>query len=287
VLWDDDPRGQVARAVDIALAACTCDDRYHVIWPLLRAAGIKGTLRPREDEILSDVLDRLVGKGARILIAGSADTATFATVGRMAAARAPDFTVLDRCKAPLALIEDFAAKRGMACRTLREDLFELRDEALWDVVLLHYTFQFIAPDRRTDVMARLSRALVPGGTLLCVSKDVVSILPGDVSAAAARWLEKTRHRLKADGLDSAVPQPLYDDLLRQAAEGRTLRRLNNPSSADIGGFMRTAGLILLEEHVTAQTQRLDGTRTGSAPESSVILAAKRASSRLETAAPLG
>ncbi len=120
--WDDDPRTQAARAVAIARELCTCNYPYHILWPLLRAAGIKGTLRPAEDQVLASFLVPLMADGTRILIAGSADTATLCTVGRMAGDRKPDFTVLDRCPAPLKLVQEFAAERQIACRTQLADL---------------------------------------------------------------------------------------------------------------------------------------------------------------------
>ena len=110
--WDDDPRAQAARAVAIARELCTCNYPYHILWPLLRAAGIKGTLRPAEDQVLASFLVPLMADGTRILIAGSADAATLCTVGRMASDRKLDFTVLDRCPAPLKLVQEFAARNG-------------------------------------------------------------------------------------------------------------------------------------------------------------------------------
>jgi hypothetical protein len=269
--WDNDPRQLAASAIAVARESCTCNYPYHILWPLLRAAGIKGTLRSREDEVLARLLGRLVVDGARVLIAGSADTATLCTVGRMTATRNPNFTVLDRCPAPLKLIQEFAAERQISCRTLHADLADYGDESRWDIVLAHYTFQFIPPEQRGDVLKRLSRSLAPGGTLICVDKEVPHVSLAEAPASAAAWLEKAKRRIRSEGLESALPAPLYDQLLRQAAEARTSRRVTIASAAELVDGMRRAGLTLIEEGLAA------GNSEGRSPpgDASIILAGSR------------
>ena len=269
-IWQDDPRQLAARAVAIARELCTCNYPYHILWPLLRAAGIKGTLRPREDEVLSNLLAPLIADGTRVLIAGSADTATLCAVGQMSGANRPDFTVLDRCPAPLKLVEEFAAERKISCRTLLADLTRYADEGCWDVILMHYTFQFILPEERINVVGRVARSLAPGGILICVDKDVPPISPADAAAWVEDWLEKSRRKLEAEGLGSALPAPLYDQLLRQAAEGRTLRRITIPSGAQLIDGMRRAGLTLIKDDLPGPGERDHAVR-----DSSIILAAAR------------
>jgi hypothetical protein len=268
--WDDDPRAQAARAVEIAREVCICNYSYHVLWPLLRAAGIKGTLRPAEDQVLGTLLTPLMADGSRVLIAGSADTATLCTIGRMASDRKPHFTVLDRCPAPLKLVQEFAAERQIACSTQLADLTTYAEENRWDIVVVHYTFQFIAPEERFNVLQRLSRALVPGGTLICVDKEVPRISVADAPEAAEAWFQKARRKLQAEGLGSALPEALYDRLLHQAAEGRTLRRVTIPSLHLLVEGMRRAGLVLVEEDLVGSMFA-----RGPAADSSIILAASR------------
>ena len=270
--WDDDPRAQAARAVAIARDVCTCNYPYHILWPLLRAAGIKGTLRPAEDQVLASLLVPLMRDGVRILIAGSADNATLCTIGRMAGDRKLDFTVLDRCPAPLQLIQEFAAERQISCRTELADLTTYNEEMRWDIVLVHYTFQFILPEERFNVLERLSRSLVPGGTLVCVDKEVPRISAADAPEAAEAWFQKAWRKLRAEGLESALPAALYDQLLHQAAEGRTRRRVTIPSLHHLVEGMRRAGLVLVEEDLVGSTYA-----RGPAADSSIILAASRPS----------
>src|SRR5689334_18559709 len=72
------------------------------------------------------------------------------------------------------------------------------------------------PDERFNVLGRLSRSLDPGGTLVCVDKEVPRIAVADAPAAAEAWFQKARQRLQAEGLTSALPQALYDRLLHEA-----------------------------------------------------------------------
>jgi hypothetical protein len=270
--WDDDPRAQAARAVTIARELCTCNYPYHILWPLLRAAGIKGTLRPAEDQVLAGFLVPLMTDGARILIAGSADTATLCTIGRMVGDRKIEFTVLDRCPAPLKLVQDFAAERQIACRTHLADLNTYAEESRWDIIVVHYTFQFIVPEERFNVLERLARSLVPGGTLVCVDKEVPRMSAADAPEAAEAWFQKAWSKLQAEGLGSALPGALYDRLLHQAAEGRTRRRLTIPSLSHLVEGIRRAGLVLIEEDLVG-----GACARGAAGDSSIILAASRPS----------
>jgi hypothetical protein len=182
--WDEDPRKLMDRAVAIALESCTCNHPFHVWWPILRAAGVFGANRGRDDEALSSVLRPLIADGARVLIAGSADTATLCTIGRISDPRKPDLTVLDCCPAPLRLIQEFATERAISCRTLHADLISYSEESRWDIVIAHYTVQFILREDRFSVLERLARSLVPGGTLICVNKEVPAISATDASAVA-------------------------------------------------------------------------------------------------------
>jgi hypothetical protein len=270
--WDDDPRAQAPQAVAIARELCACDYSYHILWPLFRAAGIRGALRAHENELLSRFIAPIISDGTRILIAGSADTATLCTIGRMCGTHRPQFTVLDRCPAPLKLIQQFAAERDIPCSTLHADLTSYTGEACWDIVLMHYTFHFVPPEERFNVLERLVRSLRPGGKLVCVNKAVPRISAEAASTSASAWVEKSWRKLQAEGLESALPAALYDQLLRQAAEAAVRRRIAIASAAELIGGMRRCGLTLIEQDVAA---RASADRL--AADSSIILAASRPS----------
>jgi hypothetical protein len=287
-LWDDDPRGHAARSVEVARALCTCEYPYHVLWPILRAAGITGSLRYQEDETLVPVLDPLLENGTRVLIAGSADTGTLCVAGRIAGGRRPHFTVLDRCSAPLKLIDEFAADRRLACTTMRADLLELAETARWDVVLVNYTLQYIAAAERPVVLKHLASALVPGGTLICVAKTGTPLSPSQAAQSQSAWLDKARRKVEAARLDLGIASTVVDDLLHVAAAGRTARRLELPTAEELTNGLKDAGLELVRQGSSPRKQLLEA--EGAAPadlESSVIIAAIRPGSRLETPTPLG
>ena len=287
-LWDDDPRGHAAHGVEVARALCTCEYPYHVLWPILRAAGITGSLRYQEDEVLAPVLGPLMENGTRVLIAGSADTGTLCVAGRIAGSRKPQFTVLDRCPAPLRLIDEFAAARELSCATLCVDLLELDLAARWDVVLVNYTLQYVAAAERALVLGHLARALAPGGELICVAKTGTKLSPSEAASSQAAWLDKARRKFRGAALGLSIPASVVDDLLVVAAAGRTARRLELPTVDELAQGLREAGLVLSREAVSPRKRLLEA--EGAAPadaESSIILAAVRPASPLETPGLLG
>ena len=86
------------------------------------------------------------------------------------------------------------------------------------------------------------------------------------------WFQKAWRKLQTEGLASALPAALYDQLLHQAAEGRTLRRVTIPSLSHLVEGIRRAGLVLIEEDLVGSTYA-----RGPAADSSIILAASRPS----------
>lgn len=275
-LWDDDPRGHVAHGVEVARALCSCDYPYHVLWPILRAAEITGSLRYQEDEALAPVLRPLMRDRVRVLIAGSADTGTLRVAGRIAGSLRPHFTVLDRCPAPLRLVDEFAAQRKLECETLCVDLLELDETARWEVVLVNYTLQYVASPERTLVLKNLTRALVPGGALICVAKTGARLSPSQAANSQSAWLDKARRKLRAVALDLALTPSDLDHLLVTAAAGRTARRLQLPTAEELARGLREAGLVVAREAVSPRKRLLEAEGAAAADlESSIILAAIR------------
>ena len=275
-LWDDDPRAHASHGVEVARALCACDYPYHVLWSILRAAEITGSLRYQEDEALSPVLQPLLRNGTRMLIAGSADTGTLCAAGRIAGEMRPQFTVLDRCPAPLRLIEEFAAERNVACETLCVDLLALDEAARWDVVLVNYTLQYVAAAERARVMKNLACALVPGGTLICVAKTGAPLSPSQAAQSQSAWLDRARRKFRAAELGLTLAPSEVDELLALAAAGRTARRLQLPTEEELARGLHDAGLVLCRETVSPRKRLLEA--EGVAPadaESSIILAAFR------------
>jgi SAM-dependent methyltransferase len=276
-IWVEDLKGRAAHSANVGRMLCNCDYPYHFLWPILRAAGVTGSLRYQEEGALAPVLSPLIYDGTKILIAGSADTGTLCVAGRIAAQRQPKFSLIDRCPAPLKLVDEFTAERGIVCETLCADLTEFGEIARWDVVLINYTLQFIAPAQRPRVFKNLARALVPGGTLICVAKTANRVSEEAAAHLETRWLEKTRSKLRSAALKLPLPAAEFDNLLHQAAASRIIRRLTIPSHSEIIECMLGADLNPTEDHETPRKQVLaiEGARDSDI-ESSVILAATRA-----------
>src|SRR5262249_5839749 len=113
----------------------------------------------------------LLREDMRIMIAGSADPGLFCALGRILRSPKADITIVDRCGAPLELIREFAHTRGLRCRTLNRDLLELDEGERYDLVLAHYTLNFVSPDRRAKFFEGLASVLAPGGALVARSHE--------------------------------------------------------------------------------------------------------------------
>jgi SAM-dependent methyltransferase len=211
------------------------------------------------------------------MVAGSADTGTPCVVGRATFPKMPEMIVVDRCPAPLAVIEEFARERSLPCRTLRSDLVELELDSAFDVVLINYTLSYIAPESRPELFRRLARALVPGGTLICATIARTGAVAADTKTNEA-WVEATRRKIEAARLAFGLPPSELDALLRLGAENRVLRRRMRPTVEEIENCIRGAGLVLQEEKRSAREHRTrtDGTRAVEI-EPSVVFAATRRS----------
>ncbi len=121
--WEEDLSWLATRGVELGRALCTCSAFYHELRGPLRASGVFRVLRG--EAILAPTISPLINNQTRILIAGSADTGVFSAVRRISDQRTPDITVLDRCRAPLALIEEFASMKGAVCGTLHPHALRL------------------------------------------------------------------------------------------------------------------------------------------------------------------
>ena len=117
---------QAHRALELGREHCSCEGRHHWSYAALCAAGITGSLST-EGPVLASLMTPLIGDRARVMIAGSADLGLLCFVGRCAAAQRPQITVIDRCRAPLALIEEFAESQRIECRTVQAELLDLEE----------------------------------------------------------------------------------------------------------------------------------------------------------------
>jgi SAM-dependent methyltransferase len=233
-----------------------------------------GSLRYEEDALAPVLADR-IRNGTRILIAGSADTGTLCAVGRAAGEYLPEIVVVDRCPAPLALIDEFSAARAIPATTLRSDLLALDIERMFDVVLINYTLSYIPPALRVSLFQKLADALVPGGMLICATKLLSAERPDDPHVGD-QWAERAFRKIRATGIGSAFGDEALRDLIALGAEARIARRRENPTLTELESYVMRAGLTPGEELATARERALsaDGTQAAEL-DPSIILSAQR------------
>lgn len=273
--WIEDVRAIGERGAALGRELCSCEYPYHALWGLLRVAGVTGSLRYEEDA-LAPVLAAHIDNGTRILIAGSADTGTLCAVGRASGRRQPEVTVVDRCPAPLALIDEFAAAHATGTQTSCQNLLELDVEKSFDIVLINYTLSYIPPNRRVELFQRLASALVPGGSLICATKLLSAVKPGN-ETMTDDWAERAFEKIRNAKAGNWMSDDELNALLGQGAKARISRRSENPTLGELENYVTRAGLIPGEELKTARERALsaDGI-SASELDPSIILSAQRA-----------
>ena len=254
-LWNEDLAWQAQRGFEIGSTLCTCAGFYHTLWGSLRIAGLNNTMKG-EAPILAALLAPYLRDGTRVMIGGSADPGVLCGIGRIYAPHMPILTVIDNCAAPLALIGEFAAAKGLACRTLKRDLLELDGSETWDQIVLHYTPDFMDARLRGPLFRSLAGALAPGGILVCAAMTGASIPFDRKPEMEAAFFARAVAALKDTPMAELARTPGFEQQLRGYSAGRTLRRLTLPTTDDICDLLQDSGFRVLEKHATSRARRL-------------------------------
>ena len=173
--WSEDLPSQARRALTVGRALCACDGHYHTLWGSLRASGVSNSLKS-EEPLLASLIKPYVRHGARVMVGGAADPGVLCAIGRIYAPAMPAMTVVDRCKASLELVRQFAATKDLACRTLNLNLLDLDGSEQWDQIVLHYTPDFLEPDLHRRLFQSIARSLAPGGTVVCAAMTATGVV---------------------------------------------------------------------------------------------------------------
>jgi SAM-dependent methyltransferase len=273
-LWREDLVALARRGLELGRAHCACPGRYHWLYGTMRASGVVASLKS-EEQRLASILKPLLREEMRVMIAGSADPGLFCALGRILRSPAADITVLDRCGAPLELICEFAQARGLRCRILNRDLLDLDGNEQWDLVLSHYTLNFVRPERRANFFAGLASVLAPGGTLVCAAMTGKAITHDDEPLLAAAFVARSREASAKLGLSSDERAAL-DDLLPIYAADTTAMRLIWPEADEVRAHLREAGFDIQGEHAVTRDWSLFGrTETERRIDTSSIIVAVR------------
>jgi SAM-dependent methyltransferase len=177
-------------------------------------------------------------------------------IGRIYAPRMPAFTVIDKCRAPLALIEEVTSAKGVACRTLHRDLLDLDGSEQWDQIVLHYTADFMGEDLRGPLFQNLARSLAPGGTLICATMTGASPPPEQRADMEAAYVVQSMTHLKDTPMAAFSRTPEFEHKIRAYAACRTIRRLTLPGPELLCDLAQQAGFRILQKHQTARARRI-------------------------------
>ena len=252
--WSEDLLSQARRAVAVGHALCTCEGHYHTLRGILRAAEIGDRLRA-EEPLLATLIFPFIQEEAHVLIGGSADQGVLCSVGRIYAPSRPAITIIDRCKAPLSLIQEFVAAKGLACRTLNMDLFDLDGSEQWDQILLHYTPDFVDPRDHGGFFRRLALSLTPGGTLVCAAMTGMGVAGDLRQDLASLYFNYCLRALQSSALADLAGSPEFVQMLERYAERFSHRKMNLPTGDELRASLCSAGLRILGESTTPRRQR--------------------------------
>lgn len=241
---------QAKRSIELGSALCTCEGHYHYIWSTLRAAGVVRGLK-NELPLLESVLAPHLNNDTKFLIAGSADPGLFAAIGQISGLRSPAITVVDKCRAPLQLIREFADMKGVSCRILHKDILDLDGTEKWEKILLHYTVDFVEFAQRKRFLERLRVSLEPEGRLICIAKtNQRGVVTGEANLESA-FLVNAKNAIGNSDLRPILQDNNFEKMLLAYGKAATERRLRMTAAQELKNLLLSTGFAIAEEH-TAQ-----------------------------------
>ena len=241
----------------------------------MRASGVVASLKS-EQQRLASLLTPLLSGRSRLMIGGSADPGLFCAVGRMSGSPETDITIVDRCAAPLALIREFAQGRDLRCSTLQRDLLALDGARHWDLVFLHYTFNFIAPPMRRRFLQAITSSLAPGGILVFAAMTGEPITTEQQTELAAAYVDRANEALAKTALADKAQTAEFQRLLQIFAADTTAMRLIWTKADELHALIREAGLEVRHEDTIVRDWSLFGrTETARRIDTSSIIVAAR------------
>ncbi len=255
--WSEDLPAQAKRALAVGRALCTCDGHYHTLWGTIRASGASSGLNS-EEPLLGSLIKPYVRDGARVMIAGAADPGVPCTIGRIYAPIMPALTLVDRCKASLELVRQFAATKEFVCRTLNLDLLDLDGSEQWDQIVLHYTPDFLDPPLHGRLFQALARALRPEGTVVCAAMTATDVIGEREHELGGVYYDHTLKKVANGPLADIAASAEFVDMLRAYSVLWGQRRTNLPSREQLIRSVRNAGLSILSENSSPRQPKIVG-----------------------------
>lgn len=267
----DDVEAQARAAWDIGARLCTSCGAYHQIWGLMRLSGVVGGTKVDED-LLGPVLRDIDAAKGRILIAGAADAALLQLIVHALPDRHLEVCIADRCPAPLALIDRTETPDRVSVRTMQLDLRELAEEQRYDLILSHSMLPFVPAPSRAAFLARLRRALAPGGKLVLVLRT--SPKPTEAAAVAHDevWFERAMRLFAEHEQLSRFAGPDLPLRLRQYAAVRASRLHAFHHPVEVTDLLREAGFATVAHQESGESTRLEAAGQTIAKKSHIFVA---------------
>ena len=228
------------------LAQNLCDycQTFHSVWPYLRLARISGAIEAGRTELERVLLRSFRNGSRRVLIAGAADTGILALVARTGFNYSPEIVVLDRCLTPLELCRRFSQRWSVPIKTIQKDLIAFDDTSRFDTIIAHSILQFISPNDRGEVLARLGGALFPRGEMLQifnVGRRISPTLQDDYREHYAEWVLNELELMN-------LPLPERNDLFRHRladyARERETREGSFACADEMDALLKDARLVV-------------------------------------------
>jgi hypothetical protein len=255
--WSEDLPAQAERALEVGSALCACDGHYHTLWGTLRASGASNSLKS-EESLLASLIKPYVRDGARVMIAGAADPGVPCAIGRIYSPAMPELTVVDRCKASLELVRQFAVTKELVCRTLNLNLLDLDGSEQWDQIVLHYTPDFLDPPLHGRLFQALAPALRPGGTVVCAAMTATGVIGERENELGGVYYDYTLKKVMNGPMADITASAEFLDMLRAYSVLWSQRRTSLPSHEQLVHSMRNAGLSILSENSAPRQHRIVG-----------------------------
>jgi hypothetical protein len=234
-----------------------CAD-YHIRSAFHRYAGPPKLFdRPELIRLVSKIIADKVARSRdtiEIAVTGSADTAMLATAAHAVAMLGSEtlkrcrFTVIDRCRTPLLVCEEFAAKHGLDFRARQDDLLSAAQPCAADLIITHSVFRFIPHAEQPALLRRIGSWLAPEGRLVLSNRI---LLNGEVAEAEAEIRKRT-------AANKAAEEAMAEGRLRLAeSPAATLGRLERAMSdsqgrpgefrslEEVKALVRQAGLAIM------------------------------------------
>ncbi len=258
--WSEDLPAQARRALAVGRTLCTCDGHYHTVWGTLRASGGSSGLKS-DERLLASLIKPYVRDDARVMIAGAADPGVPCVIGRIYSPTMPVLTVVDRCRASLELVRQFAATKDFVCRTLNLNLLDLDGSEQWDHIVLHYTPDFVDRPLHGRLFQALARSLRPDGIIVCAAMTATSVIGEREHEVGGVYYDHTLKKVMNGPLADIAASAEFQEMLRAYSMRWGKRRTNLSSREQLIHSMRNTGLSILSENSAPRQPRTVGGAT--------------------------